>query len=361
MTRAVKELAQGQAFGRTVDSAQAADTSERNFRVVLSSPNEVYSPQSVCGVYVGDRHPLNPYMTCSGFDAKFESDSRLVNIITFKYGSNPGQEDTKQQEPSVRPPLWSTSTSLQETPVIVWKRMISDTASYDGKWTAPVNPAGDRYEGISKLEPITTISVEQYEAIDPTRNIKYVGRVNSTAMALGSLVMPPRSVMLRGLQSKPHVEPFGNLVWRGWICTYEFAFRDNFTTYYGAYGESRDSIGWDITQIVEGYNIINTGLDDAAVDQGALAYTLDEYGAVTPSWGARTLVETNKKYRACVKVSAPGGDPNRKISQRPSAQPVALNADGSPRDVNSQTPKVLVWRYQIYEDCNFKAVLGLRF
>jgi hypothetical protein len=360
MTRAVKELAQGQAFGRSVDNSQAADTSERNFRVVLSSPNEVYSPQAVCGVYVGDRHPLNPYLTCSGFDAKFDGESRLVNIVSFRYGSNPGQEDAKQQEPSVRPPLWSTSTSLQDTPVIVWKRRYSDTAS-GSSWTAPVNPAGDRYEGISKLEPITTISIEQYEAIDPTRNIKYVGRVNSAQVVLGSLVMPPRSLMFRGLQSKPHVEPFGSMVWRGWLCTYEFAFRDNITTYYASAGEVRDSIGWDITQIVEGYNIINDGLNDATVDQGALAYTLDDNGAVTPSWDARTLVEANKKYRACVKVSAPGGDPNRKISQRPAAQPVALNANGTPRNVETQDPKVLVYRYQIYEDCDFKKVLGLRF
>lgn len=360
MTRAAVELSQGQAFGRSVEDAQAADTSERNFRVILSAPNEVYSPQSVCGVYVGDRHPLNPYLTCSGFDAKFEGDSRLVNIITFKYSSNPGPQDNKQQEPSVRPPMWSTSTSLQECPVTVWKRRYSDTSS-SGSWTAPLNPAGDRYEGISKLEPVTSITIEQYEAMDPTRNIKYVGRVNSTAMALGSMIMPPRSVMFRGLQSKPHVEPFGTLVWRGWICTYEFAFRDNITTYYAASGEVRDSIGWDITQIVEGYNIINDGLNDATVDQGALNYKMDDTPAITPNWAGRTLVETGVKYRALVKVSAPGGDPNKLISQRPASQPVALNANGTPRAVDTATPKVLVYRYQIYEDCDFKSVLGLRF
>lgn len=359
MPRIVTELPQGQSFGRDVSDSKVADTSERNFRVVLNSPNEVYSPQAVCNVRVGDPHPYNPLLTCSGFDAKFENDSRLINIISFKYGSNPGQEDTKQKSPDVRPPLWSTSTTLIEAPIIYWKRRTSDTGSI-GDWVTPKNPAGDRYEGISKLEPTTTITVEQYEAMDPTRNIKYVGRVNSTAMTLGSMSMPPRSVMFRGLQSKPHVEPFGELVWRGWICTYEFAYRDNVASYYNGSAEVRDSIGWDMTQIVEGFNIKNTGLGASGVDQGALNYVLDANNAITPSWDARTLFRPGDKLRALIRCCV-GNDDTTKVSQRAAVQPVALNENGSPRDVDTSTPSVLVYRYQIYEDCDFKTVLRLRF
>lgn len=359
MPRSFTELSQGQAYSRDVDTAASADSAERNFRVILSSASETYSPQALCGIHVGDPHPQNPYLTCSGFDAKFEGDSRLVNIITFKYAANPGQQDTKQQSPDVRPPLWSTSTSLAESPLVVWKRRTSDTASV-GTWTAPINPAGDRYEGVSRLVPTTTISIEQYEAADPTKNIKYVGRVNSATIVLGSLSMPPRSLMFRGLQSKPHVEPFGDLVWRGWLCTYEFAFRDNVATYYNGTAEVRDSIGWDITQIVEGFNIINTGLGAADVDQGALSYKIDEDNRITPNWAGRQLFQTGK-CRAMVRVAAPDRDGTKPVSQRPSALPVALNGDGSPRDVSSTDPPVLVYRYQIYEECDFKAVLRLRF
>ena len=359
MPRLSTELPQGQSFARDADSARVADNAERNFRVVLNSPNEIYSPQAVCNVRVGDAHPYNPLLTCSGFDAKFEGDSRLVNIVTFKYSSNPGQEDTKQKNPDVRPPLWSTSTTLIEAPIIHWKRRSSDTGSI-GDWETPKNPAGDRYEGISKLEPATTISVEQYEGLDPTRNIRYVGRVNSTAMTLGSMVMPPRSVMLRGLQSKPHVEPFGDLVWRGWICSYEFAYRDNVASYYNGTAQIRDSIGWDMTQIVEGFSIKNIGLGAAGVDQGALNYKVDENGAITPDWAGRTLFEGGSKLRALIKMPAVGTD-STKVSQRAAVQPVALNENGSPRDVDTASPAVLVYRYQIYEDCDFKTVLGLRF
>jgi hypothetical protein len=40
------------------------------------------------------------------------------------------------------------------------------------------------------------------------------------------------------------------------------------------------------------------------------------------------------------------------VSQTPSAQPVPLNLDGSPRIVTAD-PKVLVQRYQVYDEYEF--------
>ena len=365
MPRMFTELPQGQAFSRDVSGGTAADTGERNFRVILNAPNESYSPQAVCGVFVGDAHPLNPNITCQGFDAKFDGESRLVNIISFKYGANASpngsNDDPKQKAPDVRPPLWSTSTSLTEVPVIRWLRRDSASTSPAGSgWTTPVNPVNDRYEGISRLEPVTTISIEQYEPFDPTKNIEYVGNVNSSEIKLGTLTMPRRTVMLRGVTSKPHTEPFGPLVWRGWLVNYEFCFKRNKATYYSSAQNANVDldIGWDITQIVEGFNITNDGLNVANVDQGALHYEMNDLGAIAPNWNERVLAAGGGgRWRANVKIQAPGSSG---VSQRPSSSPVALNDDGTPR-APTASPPVLVYRHQIYEEVDFKTVLKLRF
>jgi hypothetical protein len=45
-------------------------------------------------------------------------------------------------------------------------------------------------------------------------------------------------------------------------------------------------------------------------------------------------------------------------SQTPSAQPIPLNDDGTPRIYNAD-PKVLVYRYRVYREANFNT-LNLR-
>jgi hypothetical protein len=46
------------------------------------------------------------------------------------------------------------------------------------------------------------------------------------------------------------------------------------------------------------------------------------------------------------------------ITQLPSAQPIALNDDGTPR-LSTASPPVLVYRYVIYDELDFD-ILGVR-
>jgi len=340
-----------QSFSRSSADGRPSDTRTRTFRVVLSSPGEAFDPQGYIGIYVGSSHPFDAEAYCTGFRAEFEGESRMSALVSFDYTRAAGREDNKNQEPSIRPANWSTDTTTIEMPTTRWKE-------YDGggDWIVAVNPAGDMYDGISHLVPSTSITVEQYEPTDPTRHSEYAGHINSNAVRIGSLDCPAHTLMLRGISSKPHVEAFGNIFWRGWVCQYQFLYRTNYQTYHETDAVTTSAtrtvdVGWDVVVPVTGFNIKNTNLKDANVEDGALNLRLNDQGQIV-GWedNTYTLAEgtDGKRMRGMVLISATGG----KASQRPSAQPIPLNMDGTPRK-ESLNPKVILKRYQVQPSTSF--------
>lgn len=370
MPRMLAELAQGQSFSRTSEEGSLNDTFTRTFRVMLLSPGEVFDPQAYCGVYVGDRHPYNLNLICHSFDAKFDGDSRLVTLITFNYRSfastaaSANRPDPKTTEPTVRPANWSIDTSLTEVPATTWAKCALATGNRTNAWEMPRNPAGDRYEGVTKLVPITTIRVEQFEQVDPLRWSVYAGYINSENMTFGIQTFLKHTVMFRGVSCKPHVETFRNITHRGWMATFEFQQKNNdvlLESETGTGNPTRVDVGWDRLQVVEGYSVINKvgAQNDASVD--AFAMALKHAGGQVTVPLALVEGTEGKKVRAMVGI--PSMDAQGGIFQRPASAPVALNLDGTPRlvyPVAANSLRPIVQRYQVQNDIDLVATLGLR-
>jgi hypothetical protein len=377
MAKMFKEMVQGQ--GATLASGQSGVSYTRTFKVLLDTPAEIQSFDVIGAIAnldggflgIGTPHPLDNFATCDSVSISPDGDSRLSYTITVQYkpsgdsvsldqgGDNNNDPDPREQPPDLRPANWSTSTTTIEVPSWWW---IPQFGANAGTPFPAFNPAGDIVDGLTILQPIVNISVEQYCAGDQTVFSQYVGMVNENQGKLGSLNLFPRSVLFRSVSFKPHVESFGRRKWRGWIGTFEFSYKANYNNYL------QEFIGWDIAIPLSGYNIINKFGND--VDKGACHLTLenDDTGAIK-DWPNPTIApNTNgKKMRANVLITTPTSSGTR-ASQRPSASPVPLNEDGTPRDpeatrvVNGVQMKdpVLVRRFQMYKTFNM-TILGLRF
>jgi hypothetical protein len=343
--RQVSEIASGQQFSRSGgDSGKLADSQTRVFRVLMNSPNEALDIQQACGIYIGNNHPQNNNIWCTAFDAKYEGDSRLVVLCTFQYGSYPssessgGGEDPKSFSPDIRPPNVTTSTSTAELPVYEWRRVLQDLTVAEGKPIPAKNSAGDMYDGITTLTYISTIAVEQFVPDDPTKHITLVGTVNSKQLKLGSLVIEPRTLMFRGLTMKPTIESWGGEMYRGWMATYEFAYKPE---------------TWDLRIPQTGYNVKAFSVIGQGVDVYGQPLKHKDGKVLTPL-ALPDGVTIGEKVRAMVKVFE---YENGGVSQLPSAQPVALNDNGHPL---AESEEPLIKRYSVYETSDFAETLALR-
>ena len=361
MPKYATELAQGQAFSRTSEDDGLHDTAQRVFKVILVSPAEVFDPQAYTGVYIGTVHPYNSNLICFSFDAKFDGDSRMVSIVTFNYksfastASSSGRPDPKTIQPEVRPSNWSADTSLMDIPAPTWNEFGT------GKWVVPVNPVGDRYEGVRKMVPVTTVRVDQYEGSDPLRHMDHVGKINSKTVTIGSHDFALHTLMLRGISSRAHVETFQGSTFRGWIASYELVHKANIVFVSdpdgGAGDPTRIVLGWDHLQVVEGINVKNLvgALDRPDVDPFGLALTHNGQKVQFPLTLASGT--ENKKVRAMLAI--PSYDDRGGWVQRPVSSPIALNLDGTPRDLLGGLNPLVV-RYQVQESGDLVDDLNLR-
>jgi hypothetical protein len=352
MPKMVSPLAQGNSFGRSADGGQLADTATRTWKVILNEPNESWDIGASVGVQIGDPYSDSNPIPCVSVEARADGESRLVRIVTAQYrtqvGDGGGGEDPGSYSPDVRPANFSTSTTLYEVPAYKWKRY--DVGFPDSDWKPVANVIGDPVDGVSKMDPITTIRITQFSATPGTIYQQHCGCINSEPMSLGGyLSCEPHTVLFRGVEAAPHVESFGNMVYRGFMNSYEFAYRRNFV------GDV--AYGWDRGEPVSGFNCkaFNPAQPGNDKDPYAQPLKYDDYVLVEPL-ALPDKVNAGDKVRAMVRIT---NQANGKVSQDRSAQPVPLNVDGTPR-ISSADPPVLVWRYQVQKDINLTQTLQLR-
>jgi hypothetical protein len=372
--KAVSEITSGNQVSRSSSEGNLADAATRVFRIVLQEPGESFDIQAVCGVAIGDVHPLNEKIFCNSISGRFEGDSRMVYLVTFEYQSTASQSnsqsnnDPKNQPPNVRPADWSISASLIEVPVYTWQRVQPAAvlaAVPIGNPGVPVNAAGDRFDAIARYEPLITISVQHFEATDPTTNCRQVGSINQTQFQIGSLVCPAHTIMLRGISSQPVVESWGDLLFRGWNATYEFAYRKNLTKgLWNGFGNPTvdADLGWDVAVPETGFNVLAFVPAGALPEQDLFGQPLKhDAGKIADPLQLPDNVAVGDRTRAMVKVME---YENGGASQLPSAQPIALNDDGTPRKSfgpGAADPPIIIKRYQIYDEYEFRnfALRGL--
>jgi hypothetical protein len=349
MPKMVTELAQGKSFSRSAEGGGLADQATRTWKILLNSPDEAFIISSAVGVNIGD--PLgsaNP-IPCVSLDVKADGESRMVRIVTAQYRTTAGigNTDPGSQTPTQRPALYSMTTSLTE--IAAWGGSPVVGGASTG-WTPAVNPAGDLVDGITRLEPVVNINIDQYSSSDMSQLLAYCGYVNSDTFNFSNLSVGVHCCMLQSVSSNPVVEQFGNTTFRGFKVTFGFAVRAHWTiTRHGF-----QAIGWDMAVPQTGFNIFNSGTSRDDVDQKALA--LQHRNGKVSIVGSSSVVLAdglvNTKTRAMVTVPATedGG-----YIQRPSAQPVALNDDGTPRNAAnfSVDQKVLINRICIQPEMAF--------
>jgi hypothetical protein len=274
----------------------------------------------------------------------------MVRIVTAQYRSNPGvgNVDPGTQTPTARPALYSMTTSLTE--IAAWGGALV-TGGSSGAWSPAVNPVGDLVDGITRLEPVVNINIDQYSSSDMSALLSYCGYVNTDTFMFSGLSIGVHCCMLQSVSSNPVVEQFGNTTFRGFKVTFGFAVRAHWTITRNGF----QPIGWDMAVPQTGFNIFNSGTDRADVDQKALA--LQHRGGKVSVIGANKSVVladglVNAKTRAMVTV--PATEDNGYV-QRPSAQPVALNDDGTPRNASHfpTNQKVLINRICIQPEMAF--------
>lgn len=379
MPKFATELAQGQAFARTAEDATLADTATRVFKVMLSSPGEIFDPQAFCGVYVGGRHPYNINLACCDFNAKFDGDSRMVAIVTFNYKSNlsvsssSSHKNPKQQHPRERPATWTTSSSLVEHPVYTWRYWYPNDAAATNPtvkdWTTPTNPNGEVYEGVTMQAAICDIKITQLVDFDPMSHHAYTSFINSKPIQLGSLTCNPHTLLVRGVDVEPHTEPFMGEVWSGYRVVYSLTFKRNYVIVPNPSDKSQllaGEIGWDRLQVVEGYKIKNSGLNVAGVAQDSLQLKHINGALAVPA----AYADNSQDILCAAAVIVSGRDGGR--AQVRASSPVALNVglsaagipDGTPRDLtNAVAGKYfapILERYQVQQDADLSAIFGLR-
>jgi len=353
MPKMVSQLAQGNAFARSADGGQLADTATRVWKIILDSPSEAIDIGAAVGVQIGDPYSDSNPIPCVSIEGRADGESRLVRIVTAQYrtqvGDDGGGQDPGTQSPDVRPANFSTSTTLYEMPAYIWRR--------NGQWEPAVNPVGDRLDGVTKFEPITTIRITQFSGVPGTINSAYCGYVNSETMSLGGYMScAPHTVMFRGVEATPHVESFGNMVYRGFVNSYEFAYRANRSEAPGASGD----YGWDLAVPVTGFNCKAFNPAQPGNDKDPYAVPLkregeEGYGPILQPLTLQDGVAAGQKARALVRVAGAG----KVVSQNQSAQPIPLNEDGTPRSENAN-PKVLIWRVTTQTPINLTQTLQLR-
>ncbi len=351
MPKMVSELMQGKSFSRSAEGGSLSDTATRTWKVILSHPGESYYLNDVIGVQIGDVLPGadNP-IPCVSIDVRADGDSRLVRLITATYKALPGASGGESQDPGtytpdVRPANFSTSTSLYEMPAYSWVRRPGNT------WSPIYNSAGDLIDGLTKLEPITTIRVTQFSVNPGTAFAQYCGCINDTEMSLGPYATYERfTVMFRGVEASPHVESFGTTIYRGFMNTYEFAYRANFV-------DGEGNCGWDVVVPLTGWNVksYTPNLVDQTRDPFAQPLKHESMKIVTPL-ALPEGIQTNQKVRAM--IMTPEYDEGGAM-QRESGLPVALNEDGTPRKVDEDTRPIL-WRGGVQRAVNLTGILQLR-
>lgn len=354
MPKLVKEITEGVGFSYSSEQGQVAVAQPRVFRVILNAPGELINIEEVCGVRIGDELRPGAKIYCVSFDARFEGSSRLVLLCTFQFrntadaASSGGGQDPKSYSPEVRPPNWSTSTSLIEQPLYTWRKRIGQIL-WEADEKPAANPAGDIYDGVSRMVPIVTISIQTWAGSDPTTDNQHAGKVNKVQQRLGSLVMNPHTLMFRGVQCQPAIESWGGLTYRGWNATYEFAFKKNETRIRVGGVDLLVDLGWDVAIPQSGFNVkCFDPPGNADQDPFGQPLEFDDEGAIVDPPALADDLNAGEKARAMVRVPI-----SKKTTQAPSASPIPLNDDGTPR-ADTADPKVLVYGYAVQPEMDFR-------
>jgi hypothetical protein len=369
MPKMVSEIPAGREYQFSAQPGELAVTTNRIFRIIRNTPDEFVDLPTACGISVGDPHP-NPQLSllyCTNYQAQVEGEGRMVILATFTYEiQNPfagedggtgsgGSGGRLALNPQIRKADWSFSSSLMEVPAYTWQKVFADNGDYGGAWPA-ANAAGDMYDGATRTEPVVTVSIQQFETLDPSRHLEHLGKTNDKEVRIGSLICHRRGLMFQDLQFKSASEQYGALLYRGWDVTYQFVYRRNHVKGLWIGNTKKDmNVGWDIAIPETGLNVKAFNPVGARADQEVYGQPLKlSAGKVAAPLALPDGVAAGDNVRGMIKDMdyEEGG-----ASIAPCGLPIPLNEDGTPRK-NTADPAVLVKQYKVTDEDDFQTIFA---
>jgi hypothetical protein len=367
MPKMVSEIPAGREYQFSANPDELAVTTNRIFRIIRNTPDEFINLPVACGISVGDPHP-NPQLNllrCTNYQAQVEGEGRMVILATFTYeiqnpfagedGGSGGGGGRLQFSPDIRRADWSFSSSLMQVPAYTWQKVNGVDGGY-GSPEPAANAAGDMYDGVTRTEPVVTISIQQLEFTDPSQYLQHLGKTNDKEVRIGSLTCQRRGLMFQDLQFKSASEQYGALLYRGWDVTYQFIYRRNHMKGLWIAGTKQDmNVGWDIAIPESGINVIAFNPADAGTTREPYGQPLSmEDGKVKVPLALPPNVAAGDKVRGMIKVMdyQEGG-----ASISPCGLPIPLNDDGTPRK-HTADPKVLVKQYKVTDEADFQTIFA---
>lgn len=359
------EIQGGNTFQTSSEGNGLTNSATRVFKIVKNDPSESIHLSDTIGIEIGDPYQEANPLPCVSIEGRMENGSRTVLVVTVRYRSTPGGQassggggginkaaggaqgtapsaqtpDQRTYSPEVRAPTYTMTSSLQQASAPQARKHRDDGTI--GGYAHPVNSADDLMDGLTQLFPVITINITQYSYLDGSEFLDEVGVINSLPFSFSDANFQRHQVMFQGISSTGHVEMFGGQQFRGFKLVFTFAARMLRLEHQVG---GTDIVGWDSTAINSGFNIINEGLGVDSVDQSHLAKVHNEDGeVVTPE----ALIKPGERVRAMVTIPVPtkeDANAAAKFQQRPSAQPVALDAQGRPLKLDADVGP-LIFKY----------------
>ena len=380
------EIATGTAGKSMSDGSGSALQYTRAWKLVKTSRNEAYDATATVGVDVGSALPGVPGVFCTNLTDSPDGDSLMVRRITASYSSPKNSGRRPNQNLGVAPWLRSAVTTMDATgESIPAQQYILDPLAADGteasKRSLAVQPTGELIDGLTRPDPTIRFQISQFETSDPTTKCQYLHGLNKLAVVIGGVVFPPRSLILNGISARPQTETFAGVETTGWTVTYSVAFRRNtqrvLINIDPATGVAIDDtlddvdIGWDIAVPLRGLNCVNLIPIDYPIEPYALSLLSNEEGVVLGGKDGVDPANEVGPIRVFVRNSTDTNDTEKSVyfagtefqtidgkgvvidalssrgqicramvtnpttsggmTQKPTASPIPLNPDGSPR------------------------------
>ena len=362
----------------------------RKWKVVKSTRNESYDVPTLIGVNTGDQWPGGGEIYCTSLTDSPDGDSLMVRVITATYaspantaggGGGGGGGGSSQRQPGrdigvsplLRPAVVTFDASFEMTSTATW---YDDPFNSDGHPVA-MQPTGEIVDGVQQPQPITTITIAQYENdTKPTAaSLAAVGSLNDADFSISGIVFPKRTLLLKGISARPVTEEWGGVTYKGINATYTLQARTNVQRILAAVnqnglatsdGQVSADIGWDIAVPLRGLNCKQAVSPTYPTDPFALQLHRDENGIVfgdaqanppnvgngegpircvingaekSVYWGGTKFVDIQGEqinFGQTVKGTIAKGMATSPTSeggfaQSPSSQAIPLNPDGTPR------------------------------
>jgi hypothetical protein len=310
-----------------------APSAERKFVVTVDAPTPTQEIINAVGIFHGSIHPEFTYLRC--LNGSFNETDRQHVEATFAYEVPNVGSDQLEPNPLARRDVWSFSTGGAQVPALYF---------YADDGIAPLaNSAGDLYEGLTTSEAEMRVTISGNR---PTFDYALASQVTNCLNGAPYLGGDVFTWMCTGITGQQQVEVVNDVEIKYWSFTAELVYRQ------GTHLLMLPDVGFNY--------IAESEEDDSPTSTGEAGDSEETYtysSWLRPMPGGDHLIVKDKKTRTAGGVKKRAWVIDSETGERvPSANPVALNPDGSMKP-SGATPNILIRR--VHRVIDFSSFFGI--